>query len=220
MHACDEAGEARGRASETGWVARATGSSRAVRAPSCSGRPRRTRCAGKRRHFVKVVVHSLLWEEGYANAGSEQGYIMPNLELPLPARVHNEPARRRRPFAACGRSRPAQKFRRPGVQPRRRRGRGHAGGQAQRSFVRGRHASRARTTSVKVSLPRRWWRPASFCRGALGSSPQRPDCGEASTHQRKSRIQGVLDRPRTVHLLQRTRCQSVELATRWSSMAV
>jgi len=29
--------------------------------------------------------------------------------------MRNEPARRRRPFAACGHSRPAQKFRRPGV---------------------------------------------------------------------------------------------------------
>ena len=195
MHACDEAGEGRGRASEAGWVARAIGSSRAVRAPSCSGRPRRTRCCGKRRHFCQACSKIALDLERHARARSEQGCICINLEPHCIVRVHNDPARRRRPFAACGRSRPAQKFRRPGVKPRRRRGRGHAGGQAQRSFVRGRHASRARTTSVKVSLPRRWWRPASICRGALGSSPHRLDCGGPSTHQQKSRIQGVLDRP-------------------------
>jgi hypothetical protein len=151
--------------------------------------------------------------------------IGPNIETRWLVRVRNEPARQRRPFAACGRSRPAQKFRRPGVKPRRRRGRGHAGGQAQRSFVRGRHASRARTTSVKVSLPRRWWRPASICRGALGSSRRDADCEGPPLINGNPGFRGgwtdLRDRPSTTRFRQRRcpqaliSCSAVSKHTLW-----
>ena len=150
-------------------VARDAGSSRCVRAPSCSSRWCRGGLRRDRRHFCQPSGKVALDLEGHTHAHTKQISICINLEPRCIGRVRNGPARRRQPFrSSCvsGIFRDWLQFFWP---PSSWQSQVQAACQARAWPGRGQHAERARTSSLKKSppLPRR--RPASFCRGALGS---------------------------------------------------
>ena len=163
-------------------VARDAGSSRCVRAPSCSRRSCRGGLRAGRRPLCQASGKVALDMEGHTHAKTKQVSIGINLEPRCIGRVRNGPARRRRPFrSSCvsGIFRGRLHFLWP---PSSWQSQVQAACQARAWPGRGQHAARARTSSLKKSPPLPRWRPSSFCRGALGNESGCSSAIRASTH--------------------------------------